>query len=175
METIKEKDNEGLDQDSQECERDSTNCTGVEIQITRLQRSLSLSNIVALMLSATGHVSIFITPSIILRLAGSLFSCMILWCLGSFGVYTMALCFTEMATIFQKAGGPYLYVTETLGKLPGFLIAYGYIALISGPFLAFLSQTAALYIIAAFVIDADCDGGDYKAVSQILSGWILGK
>ncbi|GFS24202.1 Y+L amino acid transporter 2 [Elysia marginata] len=161
------------DQDKQELEANPTACDAVGIQITTLQRSLGLSNVVALMLSATGHVAIFITPSIIVRLSGSLISCMVLWCLGSLGVYTMALCFTEMATIFQKAGGPYLYVTETLGKLPGFLIGYGYIALISGPFLAFLSQTAALYIITAIVMDADCDSGHFKTVKQILAGWIL--
>ncbi|RUS76981.1 hypothetical protein EGW08_015268 [Elysia chlorotica] len=173
MTTNIQKNNGSLNQNIQECVADSATCAQIEVQQTKLQRSLSLSNVVALLLSTTGHVAIFITPSIILRLAGSLSSCMILLCLGSLGVYTMALCFTEMATTFQKAGGPYLYVTESLGKLPGFLIAYGYIALISGPFLAFISQTAALYIITAFVIDADCDSGEYKVATKILAGWIL--
>ena len=166
-------DSAKVDPDRPGHDRDIADSAKVDIHITKLQRSLSLSNVVALMLSLTGHVAVFITPGIILGLAGSLVSCIILWCVGSLGVYTMALCFTEMATIFQKAGGPYLYVTETLGELPGFLVAYGYIALISGPFLAFISKTAALYVIKAFVIDADCDSEYYQAALQILAGWIL--
>ncbi|GFO49301.1 Y+l amino acid transporter 2 [Plakobranchus ocellatus] len=171
MESLQRKNSikPSLDEPKKEAAQD----TMIVEKATELERSLGLFNTVTLMLSVTGHVAVFITPGIIIRLAGSLVSCLILWCLGSLAVYSMALCFIEMATIFQKAGGPYLYVTEAFGNIPGFLIAWGYIALISGPFLAFLSQTAALYIITAIVVDADCDSRWFKLCKQILAGWIL--
>jgi amino acid transporter len=73
--------------------------------------------------------------------------------------------------MLPSAGGPYAYVMKTFGPLPGFLVLWGYMVLISGPFWAFLSYTAALYIFQPFF--PDCEAPD-NAV-KILAGWIMGK
>jgi amino acid transporter len=42
------------------------------------------------------------------------------WLLAGLGVLTIVLCFAEVASRFQEAGGPYLYVRESFGPFLGF-------------------------------------------------------
>lgn len=44
--------------------------------------------------------------------------------LGGLGVFTIVLCFAEVASRFDEAGGPYLYARETLGPRAGFLVGW---------------------------------------------------
>lgn len=43
---------------------------------------------------------------------------------GGLGVFTIVLCFAEVASRFDEAGGPYLYARETLGPWAGFLVGW---------------------------------------------------
>ena len=139
----------------------------------KMKRTLSLVNVVALLVSITGHISVFITPGSIVQVSGSIVSTLIIYCIGTFLVYTLALCFTELSTIFQGAGGPYLYLTQTFGNIYGFLFMWGYIILISGPFIAFCTQTTALYIIKAVVPSFNCSNVWYEISILFLAGWLL--
>ncbi|XP_005092763.1 cystine/glutamate transporter [Aplysia californica] len=145
----------------------------VEKETPQMRRSLSLFHVVALLVSITGHVAIFITPGSIVEMSGSVVSTLVIYGIGTFVVYSLALCFAELGTIFQGAGGPYVYLALTFGNIYGFLIAWGYIVLISGPFVAFASQTAALYIIRAIFPNMDCQNKWYDFSMVLLSGWIL--
>jgi APA family basic amino acid/polyamine antiporter len=44
--------------------------------------------------------------------------------LGGVGVFSVVLCFAEVASRFEDAGGPYLYVRESLGPLWGFQVGW---------------------------------------------------
>ncbi len=44
--------------------------------------------------------------------------------LGGLGVFAIVLCFAEVASRFDEAGGPYLYARETLGPWTGFLVGW---------------------------------------------------
>ncbi|CAL1544819.1 unnamed protein product [Lymnaea stagnalis] len=106
-------------------------------------------------------------------MSGSIISTLVFWIIGSFLVYTLSLCFTELGTIFQSAGGPYLYITLIFGNQYGFLVAWGYIILISGPFNAFAAKTASLYLLKAIMTDYDCQSNYFNSVVSILGGCIL--
>lgn len=155
------------DRPSQNGDKDKTGNTG-EVQ---MKQSLNLVHCVAIMVAVTGHSSVFISPSNILRTTGSIGGALVVWFVGGIINMMLALCFAELGTMLPKAGGPYAYVMHTFGPLPGFLIMWGYVVLIAGPFWAFLSYTAALYIIQP--IFPDCEAPD-EAV-RILAGWIMSK
>ena len=73
--------------------------------------------------------------------------------------------------MLPQAGGPYAYVLRTFGPLPGFLIMWGYVVLIAGPFWAFLAYTAALYIVKP--VFPDCQPDQVDTAVKLLAGWIM--
>ncbi|KAI8746638.1 cystine/glutamate transporter [Biomphalaria glabrata] len=150
----------------------NTNVQDAGSSSTNLKRNLTLLNVVALLVSITGHVAVFITPGLVVDMSGSVTSTVVFWLVGSFLVYSLALCYTELGTIFQNAGGPYLYITVIFGHFYGFLVVWGYIILISGPFIAFASQTAALYIAKA-ILDSSCNSYWHKILVTLIACWIL--
>lgn len=44
--------------------------------------------------------------------------------LGGLGIFSVVLCFAEVSSRFEDAGGPYLYVRETLGPFAGFQVGW---------------------------------------------------
>lgn len=134
-----------------------------------MKKSLNLLHCVAIMVAVTGHSSVFISPSNIFSATGSVGGSLIVWLVGGLINMMLALCFAELGTMLPHAGGPYAYVMHTFGPLPGFLIMWGYVVLIAGPFWAFLAYTAALYIVQP--VYPDCDAPDSGV--KLLAGWIM--
>lgn len=48
------------------------------------------------------------------------------WLIAAGGSIALALTFAQLASRTARSGGPYVYVQDTFGDLPGFLIAWGY-------------------------------------------------
>lgn len=48
------------------------------------------------------------------------------WVIAAAGSIALALTFARLASRTTRSGGPYVYVHEAFGDLPGFLIAWGY-------------------------------------------------
>lgn len=134
-----------------------------------LKKSISFFSCAAILIAVTGHVSIFVSPSAILVVSGSVGASLIIWLVGGLINLTQALCFAELGTVFPKAGGPYAYVLKTFGPLPGFLILWGYLILIAGPFWAFLAHTAAFYLLKPAFINCNPPETGVK----LLAGWII--
>lgn len=137
----------------------------------QLKKSINLLHCTAIMVAVTGHSSIFISPASILGVTGSIGASLIVWLIGGLINMGLALCFAELGTMLPKAGGPYAYVLRTFGPLPGFLIMWGYVVLIAGPFWAFLAYTAALYIVKP--VFPDCRPEDVDTGIKLLAGWIM--
>lgn len=150
---------------------DTNKDDSVVIEQVRMKKSLNLFNCVAIVCSITGHVSVFVAPTAILQYTGSVGLSIIIWILGGIMNLFLSLCFTELACMFPKAGGPYAWVKQTFGSLPGFMILWGYVVLITGPFWAFQAYCASLYIIQPFY--AGCKPPD--AAVKLLAAWIIGK
>ena len=155
--------------DSTQSSTQKTTETPKENDEIKLKKSISLLSCSAILMAVTGHVSIFVSPSAILVASGSVGASIIIWLVGGVINMTQALCFAELGTVFPKAGGPYAYVLKTFGPLPGFLILWGYLILIAGPFWAFLGHTAALYLLKpAF---PNCSPPETGV--RLLAGWII--
>jgi APA family basic amino acid/polyamine antiporter len=83
-----------------------------------LLRAIGRWDLTAAILNAVIGSSIFGYPAIQASLTGAWSPAV--YVLAGLGILTIVLCFAEVASRFQDAGGPYLYVREAFGPFLGF-------------------------------------------------------
>lgn len=89
-----------------------------------LKQSLGLYSATALVVGSMIGSGIFIVDADIARITGSPALYLGAWVLTAFLTMVCALSYGELAAMMPKAGGQYVYLRESLGKLWGFL--YGW-------------------------------------------------
>jgi APA family basic amino acid/polyamine antiporter len=97
---------------------------------------------------ATGSVigsGIFLTPAIIAKALPSPMWILFVWIAGGIMALTGALTFAELGSMMPKAGGVYVYISETYGKLFGFLYGWIYFLVVNTGGVAALAIAFATY------------------------------
>jgi len=120
---------------------------------TALPDTLSVLDVVALVVGVVLGASIFSNPSPVAGTMGGFWSILFVWGLGGLVSLIGALCYAELASAHPHAGGDYYYFQRAFGEWMAFLFAWARLTVI---------QTGSITFIA-FVF------GDYA--SQI---WSLG-
>ncbi len=90
--------------------------------MTELKRELGVREAVALVVTSIIGSTIFIMPGIVAAKAGPL--SILAWVVSGALTVPMALCFAELAGLYEKAGGPYVYVGDAFGRLLGLIVGW---------------------------------------------------
>jgi len=111
----------------------------------QLKQNLTLFDMTMI---ATGSVigsGIFLTPAMIAKALPSPMWILFVWIVGGLLALTGALTFAELGAMMPKAGGVYVYLSETYGKLFGFLYGWVYFLVVNTGGIAALAIAFATY------------------------------
>jgi len=114
--------------------------------MTQLNRKLTLFDLTMIAIGSVIGSGIFITPALIAKELPSPAWILAVWIMGGVISLTGALTFAELGAMMQRAGGVYVYLSETYGGLWGFLYGWGYFLVVNTGGIAALSIAFATYL-----------------------------
>ncbi|MBF0442865.1 MAG: amino acid permease, partial [Oligoflexales bacterium] len=86
------------------------------------ERTLGLASIVLLGINGVIGTGIFLLPGKAYFLAGE--GSLLIFIFDAFLALSIALCFAEAGSLFDKSGGPYIYAREAFGEFIGFEVGF---------------------------------------------------
>lgn len=113
--------------------------------MTQLKRALGKFDLTMIAIGGTIGSGIFLTPSLV---AGNLQSPLLIlgvWVVGGMMALAGSLTFAELGGMMPGAGGVYVYLSRTYGKLFGFLFGWAYLLVVNTGGIAALSLAFATY------------------------------
>src|ERR1700722_8010849 len=109
-------------------------------------KRLTLFDLVLLATGAAIGAGIFRTPSQVLAAVPSTPAALSLWALGGALTLAGALTFAELGVAMPRAGGMYVWLSETYGGLVGFLHGWAYLLVVATGAIAALAIVFAEYV-----------------------------
>src|SRR5947207_13331655 len=119
----------------------------------RLPRRLGLWSAVAVLVGSTIGGGIFRTPAIIAERVPGPRRRFGVWILGGLLALCGALTYAELAALFPRSGGVYVYVREGFGRLPAFLFGWTELVLIRASALGAIATPFAEYFLRSLGFD----------------------
>src|SRR5881296_3069403 len=113
----------------------------------RLPRRLGFWSAVAVLVGSTIGGGIFRTPAVIAERVPAPLPMFGVWVLGGLLALCGALTYAELAALFPRSGGVYVYVREGFGRLPAFLFGWTELVLIRASALGAISTPFAEYLL----------------------------
>ncbi len=119
----------------------------------RLPRQLGLWSAVAVLIGSTIGSGIFRTPAIIAGRVPEPLPMFGVWILGGLLALCGALTYAELAALFPRSGGVYVYIREAFGRLPAFLFGWTELLLIRASALGAIATPFAEYLLRSLGLD----------------------
>jgi len=119
----------------------------------RLPRRLGLWSAVAVLVGSTIGSGIFRTPAGIARLIDDVPLFLLAWVVGGVVVLCGALTYAELAALFPRSGGIYVFIREAFGSLPAFLFGWAELWLIRPGAYGAIGITASAYTLRMLGLD----------------------
>lgn len=112
----------------------------------RLPRRLGVWSAAAVLVGSVIGSGIFRVPSAIATEVGSVGAVMLVWVAGAMVALFGALTIAELASIFPRTGGIYVFLKETYGPIPAFLFGWTQLLVIRPSALGAISLIFAEYL-----------------------------
>ena len=103
------------------------------------QGTLSVRDVIAIVVGIVIGVGIFRTPSLVAANSGGPGLLILIWILGGVISLNGSLCYAELATAYPHPGGDYHYMTRAFGKNVAFLFAWARMTVIQTGSIAMLA------------------------------------
>ena len=120
--------------------------TSAEPAPDRLPRRLGLWSAAAVLVGSTIGSGIFRVPSIVADQVGTVGAMALLWTLGAVVALFGALALAELAVLFPRSGGIYVFLREAYGPLPAFLFGWTELLVIRPSALGAIAMLFAEYL-----------------------------
>jgi amino acid transporter len=133
-----------------------------------LKRALGPFAATAMVVGSVIVSGIFFKPGKIAADAGRFDLILGVWILGGVLCILGAICFAELATMFPQAGGLYVYLRETYGRLMAFL--FGWIEFLFAKPAAIGALSVAFVGKFGVILDQELSAGAQVLISSILIG-----
>lgn len=124
----------------------------------QLQRTLSLRDLIVIVVGTVIGSGIFLTPGAVVGATGSGGMALTVWIVGGLLSLLGALTFAELGAAKPESGGLYVYLRDAFGPLPAFLYGWTMFLVIGSGSLATLASAFARYL------------GAFTPMTPLLSG-----
>lgn len=114
--------------------------------MTELKRALTRFDLTMIAIGGTIGSGIFLTPSLIAKNLESPVMILGVWIIGGLMALAGSLTFAELSGMMPGAGGVYVYLSRTYGKLFGFLFGWAYLLVVNTGGIAALSIAFSTYL-----------------------------
>src|SRR5213078_2160553 len=118
-----------------------------------LPRRLGFWSAVAVLVGSTIGGGIFRTPAVIAERVPAPLPMFSVWVLGGLLALCGALTYAELAALFPRSGGVYVYIREGFGRLPAFLFGWTELLLIRASALGAIATPFAEYLLRSLGFD----------------------
>jgi basic amino acid/polyamine antiporter, APA family len=136
----------------------------------RLPRRLGLWSAVAVVIGSTIGSGIFRTPASIAQRVDDVPLFLLGWVLGGGVALAGALTYAELAALFPRSGGIYVFIREGFGRLPAFLFGWAELLIIRPGAYGAISITSSAYTLRVLGLDpAAAVGGLPVRAEQLLA------
>ncbi len=119
----------------------------------RLPRRLGLWSAVAVVVGSTIGSGIFRTPAGIAQRVDDVPLFLLGWVLGGLVALAGALTYAELAALFPRSGGIYVFIREAFGPLPAFLFGWAELLIIRPGAYGAISITSSAYTLRLLGLD----------------------
>jgi basic amino acid/polyamine antiporter, APA family len=141
----------------------------------RLPRRLGLWSAVAVVVGSTIGSGIFRTPASIAQRVDDVPLFLLGWVLGGGVALAGALTYAELAALFPRSGGIYVFIREGFGRLPAFLFGWAELLIIRPGAYGAISITSSAYTLRVLGLDpAAAVGGLPVRAEQLLAAAYIG-
>lgn len=135
----------------------------------RLPRKLGLASTVAVLVGSTIGSGIFRTPAVIAGHIDNMALFLAAWVVGGLVALAGALTVAELAILFPRSGGIYVYLREAFGKLPAFLFGWAELLILRPAAYGAIAVTSGEYLLRTFGVDGSAPAMGPLSRAQVVA------